>query len=597
MLFPDAAPPRFRTARKAGNVKELRRRIIAAGDDPETTDLAEMAELVLALSTALSNHDRKTRGHSERTRAYTDMLAEEMGLPEPDRDRLRWAALLHDVGKLEVPTEILNKDSSLDPEEWELIRQHPVNGMRLVAPLVPWLGEWAKTIEHHHERYDGTGYPHGLSGEEICLGARIVTVADAFDVMTSGRSYQTAMSPAAARREIVDQAGVQFDPDAARALMTVSLGRLRWSAGPLAALAQIPIFRGGLPQVGRDLAMVLTTSAVMTTGFITGALPRARRHHDFRRPDHRGRNRDWRSARRCRCAGCWRPDSCRRGVRAVARSRRRDSDRRSGHRSTDPEPTGHHDRSDHGDNFPSYRDHDDHDHHPNNNNNNNNNNNHDHHDHDHDPTNHHHPTNYHDDHAYHDDHDGRRGTGRGGRCGERRQRICRSQWLGEPIGAGQRHRSDRCVDPTNRVSLFRIRGDSRELRESHLHSGGRIRWHSDVHLHRVQRFGSVRLDDCSHSGGMRSRSGYRENSFLIQAMRDSSSSEKPFTSAALTSDAASGVSAASLASTQLTKSPMRRLDISLIRPVRPNCAAAPESVTSASMLYSWCPNHRSCSRA
>jgi putative nucleotidyltransferase with HDIG domain len=273
MLFPDAAPPRFRTARKAGNVKELRRRIIAAGDDPETTDLAEMAELVLALSTALSNHDRKTRGHSERTRAYTDMLAEEMGLPEPDRDRLRWAALLHDVGKLEVPTEILNKDSSLDPEEWELIRQHPVNGMRLVAPLVPWLGEWAKTIEHHHERYDGTGYPHGLSGEEICLGARIVTVADAFDVMTSGRSYQTAMSPAAARREIVDQAGVQFDPDAARALMTVSLGRLRWSAGPLAALAQIPIFRGGLPQVGRDLAMVLTTSAVMTTGFITGALP------------------------------------------------------------------------------------------------------------------------------------------------------------------------------------------------------------------------------------------------------------------------------------------------------------------------------------
>ncbi len=272
MLFPDAAPPRFRTARKAGNVTELRRRILAAGDGGAATDLAEMAELVLALSTALSNHDRKTRGHSERTRAYTDMLAEEMGIPEGDRDRLRWAALLHDVGKLEVPTEILNKDSSLDPEEWELIKQHPLNGMRLVAPLVPWLGEWAQTIEHHHERYDGSGYPHGLAGEQICLGARIVTVADAFDVMTSGRSYQASMSPAAARREIADLAGVQFDPDAARALMTVSLGRLRWSAGPLAALAQIPIFRG-LPQVGRDLAMVLTTSAVLTTGFITGALP------------------------------------------------------------------------------------------------------------------------------------------------------------------------------------------------------------------------------------------------------------------------------------------------------------------------------------
>lgn len=272
MLFPDAAPSRLRTARRAGNVTELRRRIVEAGTDGGDTDLAEMAELVLALSTALTNHDRRTRGHSERTRAYTDMIAEEMGIGEADRDRLRWAALLHDVGKLEVPTEILNKESALDDAEWELVKQHPLNGMRLVAPLIPWLGEWAETIEHHHERYDGTGYPHGLAGEEICLGARIVTVADAFDVMTSGRSYQSAMTPAAARREIAGMAGIQFDPTAARALMTVSLGRLRWSAGPLAAIAQIPVFRG-IPQVGRDLAMLLTTSAVMTTGFMTGVVP------------------------------------------------------------------------------------------------------------------------------------------------------------------------------------------------------------------------------------------------------------------------------------------------------------------------------------
>ncbi len=272
MLFPDAAPSRLRTARRAGNVSELRRRIVEARTDPASTDLAEMAELVLSLSTALSNHDRKTRGHSERTRAYTDMIAEEMGLPEADRDRLRWAALLHDVGKLEVPTEILNKSSGLDDDEWELIRQHPVHGMRLVAPLVPWLGEWAETIEHHHERYDGSGYPHGLAGDQICLGARIVTVADAYDVMTSGRSYQSALTPAAARREIASMAGVQFDPVVARALMNVSLGRLRWTTGPLAAIFQIPYLRG-LPQMGRDLAMVLTTSAVMTTGFVTGAIP------------------------------------------------------------------------------------------------------------------------------------------------------------------------------------------------------------------------------------------------------------------------------------------------------------------------------------
>lgn len=272
MLFPDAAPSRLRTARRAGNVSELRRRVAEAGRDVAHADLGEVAELVLALSTALSNHDRRTRGHSERTRVYTDLIAEEMGLATPDRDRLRWAALLHDVGKLEVPTEILNKDSALDDDEWNLVKQHPVHGMRLVAPLVPWLGDWAETIEHHHERYDGTGYPHGLHGEEICLGARIVSVADAFDVMTSGRSYQNAMTPAAARAEITRMAGIQFDPQVARALMNVSLGKLRWSVGPLAGIAQIPFIRG-LPQIGRDLAVVLTTSAIVTTGFATGVIP------------------------------------------------------------------------------------------------------------------------------------------------------------------------------------------------------------------------------------------------------------------------------------------------------------------------------------
>lgn len=272
MLFPDAAPSRLRTARRVGNVSELKRRIAAAANGEGDADLGEVAELILSLSTALSNHDRKTRGHSERTRAYTDLIAEEMGLPERDRDRLRWAALLHDVGKLDVPAEILNKPTSLDDDEWELVKQHPLHGMRLVAPLVPWLGEWAETIEHHHERWDGSGYPHGLTGEEISLGARIVTVADAYDVMTSGRSYQAAMTPAQARREIASMAGVQFDPQVARALMTVSLGKLRWSTGPIAALAQIPFVRG-IPQVGRDLAVVLTTSAMVTSGFVSGVIP------------------------------------------------------------------------------------------------------------------------------------------------------------------------------------------------------------------------------------------------------------------------------------------------------------------------------------
>jgi hypothetical protein len=270
MLFPDKAPSRIRIARRTGNIAELRRRIsdIESG---EKADLGEMSELVLSLSTALSKHDRKTRGHSERTRTYTDMLAEEMGVPEEGRDKLRWAALLHDVGKLEVPVDILNKDGGLESEEWELMRQHPVNGMRLIAPLTPWLGEWAQTIEHHHERWDGTGYPHGLKGHEIFLGARIVAVADAYDVITSGRVYQKAKPAAQARREVAEQAGRQFDPAVARALMNVSLGKLRWATGPLAMLAEIPFIRG-LPQTGRDIAAIATSSSVMAATLASGVV-------------------------------------------------------------------------------------------------------------------------------------------------------------------------------------------------------------------------------------------------------------------------------------------------------------------------------------
>ncbi|MGF1667023.1 MAG: Ig-like domain-containing protein [Acidimicrobiia bacterium] len=271
MLFPDRAPSRMRVALRSGNFTELRKRIdrVQSG---ESTDIGEMSELILSLSTALSNHDRKTRGHSERTRAYTDILSEEMGLSEEARDKLRWAALLHDVGKLEVPAEILNKDSSLTDEEWHIVRQHPVYGMKLVGPLIPWMGEWAKTIEHHHERFDGTGYPHGLAGTEIALGARIVSVGDAYDVMTSGRAYQRPKTPAAARQEIASQAGRQFDPLVVRALMNVSLGRLQVAAGPLAMLAELPFIRG-LPQIGRDAATLLTSSAVLATSIAAGVIP------------------------------------------------------------------------------------------------------------------------------------------------------------------------------------------------------------------------------------------------------------------------------------------------------------------------------------
>ena len=271
MAFPDKAPSRFRVAQRASNVTVLRKRIEEAASHGDH-GLASASELILSLASALSNHDRKTRGHSERTRAYSDLLAEELKLPESDRDRLRWAALLHDVGKLDVPAEILNKEGKLDEREWDVIQAHPVAGMRLIAPIADWLGPWAMTIEHHHERWDGSGYPYGLIGEEIAYGARIVAVADAYDVITAGRSYQPSKAHSAARVEVAKHSGTQFDPRVVRALMNVALGRLRWSTGPLAALADFPFLRP-LEALGRDVITMITAGAVTASAAMAGVLP------------------------------------------------------------------------------------------------------------------------------------------------------------------------------------------------------------------------------------------------------------------------------------------------------------------------------------
>src|SRR5207247_10767862 len=140
---------------------------------------------LLGLVAALSAHDGKPRGHPERVRAYPGMLAGELDRGDEDRDRLRWAALLHDIGKLRVPGRILNKAGKPDRFERERLQAHPAAGAAIAEPLLPWLGRWAATIVQHHERFDGQGYPAGLEGEEISLGARIVCVAHSFEVTTA----------------------------------------------------------------------------------------------------------------------------------------------------------------------------------------------------------------------------------------------------------------------------------------------------------------------------------------------------------------------------------------------------------------------------
>ncbi|HVF11811.1 MAG TPA: HD-GYP domain-containing protein [Actinomycetota bacterium] len=240
MVFPDHAPSRMDLAKRAGRTRDLRMQLAESRILGQQGDAQVAAEQVLTLLSALTEHDRGTRGHSERVRVLVDMISEELKLTRPDRDRLRWAALLHDIGKLAVPQELLNKKGDPDEAEWELIRTHPGEGRRLVAPLSSFLGEWVGAIEHHHEKWDGTGYSLGLAGEEISLGGRIVAVADSYEVITGSRPYKKPLGVKAAREELAHQAGTHFDPHVVRALFNISLGRLWRAIGFSSWLATLP---------------------------------------------------------------------------------------------------------------------------------------------------------------------------------------------------------------------------------------------------------------------------------------------------------------------------------------------------------------------
>ena len=286
MVFPDHAPDRLKVARNSGT-RDLERRLRHARHEGLGDTPAEAAERILSLAAALSSHDRRTRGHSERVRMYTDLIATELKLSRADIDRLRWASMLHDIGKLEVPRAILNKPGKPSPGEWAHLHRHPEVGFKMTEPLHDWLGDWAITIQQHHERYDGAGYPKGLKGDEISLGARIVAVADAYEVMTTVRAYKKAMPAPAARAELAKQAGRQFDPGIVRAFLNVSLGKQRWVAGPVTWLGQLP-FIGWVPRLAEGAATVagpaagvagaaasaaVLSAATMSVGFREGEVP------------------------------------------------------------------------------------------------------------------------------------------------------------------------------------------------------------------------------------------------------------------------------------------------------------------------------------
>ena len=178
------------------------------------------------LAAALDARDPYTRGHSERVTACALRLAEALGLPRPERELLERAGLLHDIGKIGIRDAVLLRPGPLDEEAWQQMRRHPVIGAEIVGQMEPRrLAEPVRlAVLHHHERWDGSGYPAGLAGEEIPLLARVIALADACDAMTSDRPYRSALGRDEALAEIRRCAGRQFDPELAAAFVRVMGG-------------------------------------------------------------------------------------------------------------------------------------------------------------------------------------------------------------------------------------------------------------------------------------------------------------------------------------------------------------------------------------
>jgi len=172
----------------------------------------------MALTEAIESRDPYTGGHCHRLAHWAVELAKTLGLPPRDIEAIGLGAALHDVGKIVVPDVILMKPGKLTPVEFAAIKQHCYSGGQ-ICKRVPFLQAAYPIVYHHHERYDGSGYPDGLKGDEIPLGARIVAVADAFDAMTTDRPYRQALSQKEAEAILRNGAGQQWDPRLAEALL------------------------------------------------------------------------------------------------------------------------------------------------------------------------------------------------------------------------------------------------------------------------------------------------------------------------------------------------------------------------------------------
>jgi HD-GYP domain-containing protein (c-di-GMP phosphodiesterase class II) len=176
--------------------------------------------MVQTLARAIDAKDSYTHDHADRARYYARRIGVRLNLPEPMIRHIEYAALMHDIGKIGIDETILHKPGKLTNEEREIIKKHPAIGNRIIAP-VAFLSPVAPMVLYHQEWFNGQGYPEGLSGEEIPLGARIVAVIDAYDAITSDRPYRRALPRDVAVAELKKGAGSQFDPKVVNAFLEV----------------------------------------------------------------------------------------------------------------------------------------------------------------------------------------------------------------------------------------------------------------------------------------------------------------------------------------------------------------------------------------
>jgi putative nucleotidyltransferase with HDIG domain len=233
----------------------------------------QSGQLLRELVDALEAQDAYTRGHSRRVARHAGMIARKLGLPDEEVARVQAAAAVHDIGKLHVPREVLNKPGSLTDAEFEVTKHHAEEGAAMVACLDD--PELAAIVRHHHERVDGRGYPAGLAGEDIPIGARIVAVADTFDALISTRPYRRAASHQRAIHVLHQEAGAHFDPDVVDAFLSRYSGKRMlalWAA--LAILLQrVFAWQRGMRRPSSPGQRTATASAIAVLAALLLATP------------------------------------------------------------------------------------------------------------------------------------------------------------------------------------------------------------------------------------------------------------------------------------------------------------------------------------